>query len=71
MNTLYSIFCTEGEEIEIGNEYFLSQLWDGQFGDVEEILDSGCVSPDNENVVAFDIIERNGMDSLVLVKDMY
>lgn len=61
------------EEIKIGGEYFFGQLWDGCSGDVEELLESGSVSPDEENIVAFDIVERNdnSMDTIVRVTDIY
>lgn len=58
-------------EIEIGETFTLGELWDGDFGNVEDILKSGCVSPDEENVVAFDIIEENGIESIVKVTDIY
>ena len=60
------------EEIEIGKTYFLGQLWDGN-GDGLEILESCSVSPDNENVVAFEIIEvaDGGLQAIVRVIDIY
>lgn len=60
-----------GREIKIGETFTLGELWDGDFGNVEDILKSGCVSPDEENVVAFDIIEENGIESIVKVTDIY
>ena len=59
-------------EIEIGQEYYFGQLWDGE-GDGEELLESGTVSPDSENVVAFEIIEKsdNPLETLVKVTDIY
>lgn len=58
-------------EIKIGEEYRFGELWDGSFGDCEELLDNGSVSPDEENVVAFEIVERNGIESIVRVTDIY
>lgn len=60
------------EEIIIGNDYFFGQLWDGNgYGD--ELLESGAISLDNENVVAFEIKEKNSniMDTIVTVTDLY
>ena len=60
------------EEIEIGQEYYFGQLWDGE-GDGEELLESGTISPDGENVVAFEIVEKamNPLETLVKVTDIY
>lgn len=61
------------EEIKIGGEYFFGQLWDGCIGDVEELLESGSVSINEENTVAVDIVERDddSMDTIVRVTDIY
>lgn len=61
-----------GKEIEIGLEVRFAELWDGN-GDGDELLASGCVSPDNENVVAFDIVETDNdvLDTVVKVTDIY
>lgn len=71
MKTLSYYKGTE-QEIEIGAELYFGQLWDGE-GDGEELLQSGAVSPDNENVVAFDVIEsaEDVSDTLVKVTDIY
>ena len=61
------------EEIEIDKEYYFGQLWDGE-GDGEELLESGTVSPDNESVVDFEILEEDPDDicrTLVKVLDIY
>lgn len=60
-------------EIEVGQEYYFGQLWDGENGDAEELLESGAVSPDEENVVAFKVIEKsdNPLETLVKVTDIY
>ena len=60
------------EEIRIGMEIRFAELWDGN-GDGEELLDSGAISPDNENVVGFVIVENadNILDTVVEVIDIY
>ncbi len=71
MKTLSYIYG-EKQEIEIGVELYFGQIWDGE-GDGEELLQSGAVSPDNENVVAFDIIESANdiLNTLIKVTDIY
>ena len=60
------------EEITIGMEIRFAELWDGN-GDGEELVQSGAISPDNENVVAFDVVEENSdiLNTLVRVTDIY
>lgn len=60
------------EEITIGMEIRFSELWDGN-GDGEELLESGSISPDNENIVAFTIVEEcaNILGTVVTVTDIY
>lgn len=60
------------EEIEKGKTYYFGQLWDGE-GDGEELLNSGAISPDNENVVAFEIVEENSeiCNTVIRVTDIY
>lgn len=60
-------------EIKIGKEYGLRELWDGGFGDAEDILKSGTVSPDEENVAAFEIVKKDSdpMFTVVKVTDIY
>lgn len=72
MRTLSYIFGNE-REIEIGQEYYFGQLWDGENGDAEELLESGAVSPDEENVVAFEVVEKamNPLETLVKVTDVH
>ena len=72
MRTL-SYVLGEEREIEISQKYYFGQLWDGQDGDADELLDSGTVSPDNDNVVAFDIVEKSGdpLKTLVKITDIY
>ncbi len=59
-------------EIKIGEVYKFLEIWD-ESGDEEELLKDGTVSPDNENVVAFEIVEENEsvLDTLVRVTDIY
>lgn len=72
MKTLNYVLGRE-RKIEIGQEYYFGQLWDGE-GDGEELLESGTVSPDEENVVAFEVLEEDPDDickTLVKVTDIY
>lgn len=59
-------------EFEIGNLYTFGELWGGN-GNGIELLNSGAISPDNENVVAFEVIEDSEdiFDVLVKVTDIY
>ena len=57
MNTL-SFILGEEKKIEVGDILYFGQLWDGE-GNGEELLDSGAISPDNENIVSFEIVEKN------------
>lgn len=61
------------EEIEIGKEYYFGQLWDGEGGNVRELIESGSVSPDGENVVAFAVVKNaaDPLETLVKVTDIY
>ena len=60
------------EEITIGMEIRFADIWDGN-GDGEELLHSGAISPDNENVISFDVIEENSniLNTIVKVTDIY
>lgn len=71
MMTLSYVLGRE-REIEIGQEYYFGQLWDGN-GDGDEFLESGTVSPDGENVIAFEVIENadDPLETLVKVTDIY
>ena len=71
MKTLSYVLGQE-RKIEIGQEYYFGQLWDGE-GDGEELLESGAVSPDGENVIAFEVIENadDPLETLVKVTDIY
>ncbi|MDY4838364.1 MAG: hypothetical protein SO160_02300 [Lachnospiraceae bacterium] len=72
MKTLNYVLGNE-TEIEVGKELYFGQLWDGCDGDGEELLESGSVSPDEENVVAFEIVKKadNVLESIVKVTDIY
>lgn len=61
------------KEIRVGEEYELRELWDGESGDAEEILKSGTVSPDEENVVAFEIVEEaeDKIETTLKVTEIY
>ena len=61
----------EVKDLEIGMTVKISEIWDGEFGDIDEILESGTVSPDEENVVAFDILKNDGIDSVIKITDIY
>lgn len=67
MNTLES-----REEVVIGMEIRFAELWDGD-GDGKELLESGAISPDNENVVGFEVVENdeNILNTIVKVTDIY
>ena len=70
-----TLSCVLGEEreIEIGQKYYFGQLWDGENGDANELLESGAVSPDEESVITFEVIENadNPIETLVRVTDIY
>ena len=61
-----------GMNIEIGKIYNFSEIWDGNY-DGEELLESGTVSPDEENVIAFEVVEKfdDPLDTIVKVTDIY
>lgn len=71
MKTLSYILGAE-QEIEVGSELYFGQLWDGD-GDGQELLESGTINTDNENVVAFDVVEENEniLNAVVRVTDIY
>ena len=60
------------EKIIINGEYYFGQLWDGN-GDGEELLESGAISPDGENVVSFEVVKKadNMLETVIRVTDMY
>lgn len=72
MKTLSYILGSEEEKIIINGEYYFGQLWDGN-GDGVELMNSGSISLDNENVVAFKVVERADdiCKSIVKITDIY
>ena len=72
MKTLTYILGSSEEEIVINEEYYFGQLWDGN-GDGEELLESGAISPDGENVVSFEVVKKANdiLETIVRVTDMY
>lgn len=72
METLSYIYDGTEQEVEIGMELYFWQLWDGD-GDGQELPESGSISPDNENVVAFKIVETSDdiLKTVVKVTDIY
>ena len=71
MKTLSYYKGTE-QEIEVGAELYFGQLWDGN-GDGEELLQSGAISLNNENIIAFEVAEQNNdiLNTVVRVADIY
>ena len=80
METL-SYYIGKEREIEIGEEYYLGQLWDGS-GDVEDIIEEdgqGCVwVGDDEDgtpvIVGFtyeELDQERLMDTVVTVTDIF
>lgn len=64
------------EEIKVGEIYYFGQLVDGD-GDLEELLESGCVAIydeeiEEERIVDFDVVENNVniLDTYVNVTDI-
>ena len=72
MKTLTYILGSSEEKIIINGEYYFGQLWDGN-GDGEELLESGAISPDGENVVSFEVVKKadNMLETVIRVTDMY
>ena len=71
MKTLDYILGQIGE-IGKGNIYYFGQIWDGN-GEAEELLESGSISPDGENVAEFEIVERrpDPLETLVKITDIF
>lgn len=72
MKTLSYIMSETEKEIKLGEELYFGEVWNGE-GDGIELLESGCISPDNENVVSFDIVEKtdNILNTLIKITDIY
>lgn len=60
------------EKIVIDMEVRFGELWDGD-GEGKELLESGSVSPDNESIVGFVVIEENDsiLNTVVRITDIY
>ena len=72
MKTLSYILGSSEEKIIINGEYYFGQLWDGN-GDGEELLESGAISPDRKNIVAFEVVKKSEdiCKSIVKITDIY
>ena len=72
MKILRYILGSSEEKIIINGEYYFGQLWDGK-GDGEELLESGAISPNGENVVAFEVVKKADdiLETVIKVTDMY
>ena len=72
MKTLSYILGSSEEEIVINGEYYFGQLWNGE-GNGEELLESGAISPDGENIVAFEVVKKSEdiLETVIKVTDMY
>lgn len=58
LNTLSYVYG-QNDTIEVGEEYYFGQLWDGN-GDGEELLESGAIAvyqDGEEYIVGFEILE--------------
>lgn len=58
LNTLSYVYG-QNDTIEVGEEYYFDQLWDGN-GDGEELLESGAIAvyqDGEEYIVDFEILE--------------
>ena len=71
MKTLSYILGSSEEKIIINGEYYFGQLWDGN-GNGEELLESGAISPDGENIVAFEVVKKSEdiLETIVKVTDI-
>ena len=71
MKTLSYILGSSEEEIVINEEYYFGQLWNGD-GNGEELLESGAISPDGENIVAFEVVKKSEdiLETIVKVTDI-
>lgn len=72
MKTLNYIYGGE-EEIKLGEKYYFGQLWDGEDGNAEEILESGAVAIYDEEaeefvICNFEIVENNNDEMRTIVK---
>ena len=72
MKSLSYILGSSEEKIIINGEYYFGQLWNGD-GNGEELLESGAISPDGENIVAFEVVKKADdiLEAVIKVTDMY
>ena len=72
MKILSYILGSSEEKIIINGEYYFGQLWNGD-GNGKELLESGAISPDGENIVAFEVVKKSEdiLETIVKVTDMY
>ena len=72
MKILSYILGSSEEKIIINGEYYFGQLWNGD-GNGEELLESGAISPDGENIVAFEVVKKADdiLETVIKVTDMY
>lgn len=70
-------YISTDEFVEVENEYYFGQLWDGK-GDGKQLLEDGCIAMYDEeiedfSIVGFEIIENdeNIMRTWVKVVDVY
>lgn len=68
--TFSYVGCVD-EEIKKGETYYFGQLVDGE-GDIEQLLEDGCVGIEND-VVEFVILEHSNdiFKTIVRVTDIY
>ena len=71
MKILSYILGSSEEKIIINGEYYFGQLWNGE-GNGEELLESGAISPDGENIVAFKVVKKSEdiLETIVKVTDI-
>ena len=71
MKILSYILGSSEEKIIINGEYYFGQLWDGN-GNGEELLESGAISPDGENIVVLEVVKRaeDILETIVKVTDI-
>lgn len=71
MKILSYILGSSEEKIIINEEYYFGQLWDGN-GDGEELLESGAISPDGENIISFEVVKKSEdiLETIVKVTDI-
>ena len=62
-----------GEIIEIGMVIKFGELVDKNCNDGEETLENGCVRPNDDNIIEFEIVKKDEKwwNTLVEIKDIY